>query len=99
MTDNPNFDRASIREAMSRGDVVIEPQFRSAGSFKEGLAPVRFNDNWTYIDVKTGRIAINDTYAHAGKFVNGVARIDDGGDNPRIGYIDKKGVYVWYPTR
>ena len=31
------------------GQVVIKPQFDDAGSFSEGLAPVKIGEKWGYI--------------------------------------------------
>ena len=38
------------------GKIVINPQFEKAGSFSEGLAPVRIGKRWAFVD-KTGKIA------------------------------------------
>ena len=40
------------------GKIVINPQFKSEGYFKEGFAPVEIGNKWGYID-KTGKIVIN----------------------------------------
>lgn len=43
--------------------------------FKEGLAPVKLNGNWGYID-KTGNVVIKSKYKWAYPFENGLARVE-----------------------
>jgi hypothetical protein len=87
------------------GKFVIEPQFRGAGSFSEGLAAVGSEPGLMrteltgvgtgYID-KTGKMAIKLGFDTASSFVDGVAKVYVDG---RMGYIDKKGNYIWNPTK
>ncbi len=87
------------------GKFVIEPQFRSAGSFSEGLAPIGSEPSAMrseqtgvgtgYID-KTGKMAIKLGFDGASSFVDGIDKVYV---ESRIGYIDKKGNYIWKPTR
>ena len=65
--------------------IVIEPQYQAARDFHEGLAAVKSNDRWGYIDY-LGRIAI--PFVHrvpeAGDFSEGFAFVGDH-------YIDTEG--------
>ena len=87
------------------GKFIIEPKFRSASPFSEGVAPVnsepgeaRTEQTGTgtgYID-KTGKMVITLKFDGALSFVGGIARVYVEG---KFGYIDKKGNYIWKPTR
>jgi hypothetical protein len=58
-----------------------------------------FSDNWLYIDLETGRLALDREFIGAEEFESGIARVAVGDRNdPRIGYIDHTGQYIWYPT-
>ena len=47
----------------------------------------------------TGELAFGGEFDRAEDFVDGIARIYLGrGENPRIGYVDRAGDYVWFPT-
>jgi hypothetical protein len=87
-----------------RGNVVIKPQFLSAGNFSEGLAAVGpdgiddkgfFVDRRGFID-RTGQLVIPADFDWAGDFRDGVALVRVGDE---YGYIDKTGKCVWKPTR
>ncbi len=81
------------------GRTVIPMQFREARPFSEGYAAVRFNNRWTYIGQKSGTIAIDREFYRAEDFEGGVARVFTGNsESENVGYIDKLGSYVWYPT-
>lgn len=74
-----------------QGKWVIEPQFRAAWSFSEGLAGVTtFEDKAGFIDT-AGHWTIAPAYADAGDFRFGRARAIDG---DLYGYIDAKGSWV-----
>ncbi len=90
------------------GEIVIRPMFRhsnwiSSGYFKEGLAAVRnFSydcdhncGKWGYID-KSGKLVIDYKFDKVNAFNNGYARIMYNG---KTGYVDKKGIWVWKPTK
>jgi hypothetical protein len=53
--------------------------------FKEGLAPVRINRLWGYID-KDGKFVVAPQYDFASQFENGIAHI---GLKGKDGFIDK----------
>lgn len=57
-----------------RGQVVIEPRFRHAGPFVEGLAPARLDGTYGYIH-PDGTFAIAPAYDHALPFSEGLARV------------------------
>ena len=62
---------------------MIEP-------FYEGLAVVRTNSKFGYID-KSGKLIIPMDYDYAVKFVNGLGRVNRDG---KYGFINKKGVFI-----
>jgi len=55
--------------------MVIQPTYEAAEYFSEGLAAVRLNDKWGYID-KAGNVAIAFKYDYAGPFSSGIAYAD-----------------------
>ncbi len=76
-----------------KGNIVIDYQFDLAGSFTEGLAPVKVGKVFGYINHK-GEFDINPQFDMAGYFSEGVARVQVG---EKCGYIDRKGVYLVNP--
>ena len=52
--------------------VMIEPKYQDASYFSEGLAAVKQNDKWGYID-ETGKTIIPFEYDYAFPFSEGVA--------------------------
>ena len=56
------------------GKEVINPQFKSAGQFSEGLAAVRLNGTYGYID-KSGSFIIKPIYDIALPFQSGLAKV------------------------
>lgn len=82
------------------GTFAIDFQFGEAKNFSEDLAAVRLSSNWYYVNRKTGRLQFARGFSEAESFTNGVARITEGSDDdPRFGYINKKGEYIWFPTQ
>jgi hypothetical protein len=91
-----NFDKEHIREFVdgyaaagtdagwgfidNTGKWVIEPQYRGAGDFGEGLVPVKVNDTlWQYINIKNEvqfKLELPDASDFCGSFINGIAFID-----------------------
>lgn len=67
---------AAGEDAPERGTLtyteVIAPQYEAAGLFDDGLAPVKQNGKWGYID-KTGKTVIPFQYDIAGLFNEGYA--------------------------
>jgi uncharacterized lipoprotein YddW (UPF0748 family) len=54
--------------------VVIPPQFEQADSFSDGLARVKIEDKWGYID-KTGKLAVQPQLDEADSFSQGLALV------------------------
>jgi len=77
----------------SKGQIVINYQFNSAGSFKDGLCIVSDGKNYGYID-KTGKYLINPQFEDAYPFSDGLARVKMNG---KYGYIDKSGKILINP--
>src|SRR5258705_145734 len=59
------------------GRVVISAQFDEAGSFSEGLAPVRIGASYGYID-KQGKTVVKPQFDFAGSFSEGLAAVGIG---------------------
>jgi hypothetical protein len=77
------------------GTMVVNPKFKDASPFYQGLAAVRIDDKWGYID-STGKVIIEAQYQQAGGFsADGLAVVKVG---DKVGWIDKAGKYVWQPT-
>ncbi len=82
------------------GDLDIPYQFAEVKSFSENMSAVRVSGDWFFINRSSGLIVIKDGFFDAESFNDGIARVQIGDDeNPRFGYVDKSGEYVWYPTR
>jgi hypothetical protein len=89
-----------------QGKWAIKPLFADVGNFHEGLAKVKLNENWGFID-PTGTVTINTeilrskteiktspTYDEVSDFSEGIAFIKTKG---KYGYIDKTGNWVVAP--
>lgn len=74
----------------SSGEIVISSKYDVAGSFSEGLAYVRLNGKYGYID-KTGKEVIPFKCDYAWSFSEGLAEVNLNG---KWGYIDKTGKEV-----
>jgi hypothetical protein len=72
------------------GKLVIEPRFKEASVFSDGLARVVLTDNFGYIDC-TGKLVIEDKYFEADDFSEGVAFALEISIPGRLIFIDKKG--------
>lgn len=72
---------------------LLGQRFGYARHFSEGVAAVRINDRWGYVD-KTGTVVIKPRFDWAELFSDGLARVRDGG---LFGYIDHSGDYVIQP--
>ncbi len=77
----------------NKGNVVIQPIYKGATDFSDGLAAVKRNKYWSYIDVN-GKEVIPGPFTKAYEFHNGVALV-------RIGesiyyYINTKGEVVFF---
>ncbi len=91
------------------GEFVIEPHFGTAEDFSDGVARIITDGSFGFID-KTGGLFFKCKYpsecAMVGDFRNGLASIQQGGEDPwknfreaKYGYIDKTGKYIWQPTK
>ena len=67
--------------------MVIEPKYDNVDNFHEGLARVKLNGKWGFID-KTGKIVIEPKYDAAWDFSEGLASVKLNG---KWGFIDKTG--------
>ncbi len=74
------------------GEIVIEPRFKDAGDFSNGLAPVQIMRKYGYINTR-GDLAIKCQFIEAREFSQKLAavkmKIDDGSE--LWGFINKKG--------
>ena len=93
-----NEDVAAVQEGTSgkygfidsSGKYVIQPLFEDARPFSEGLAAVRLNKRWGYID-KSGEMKIPNTFpVFADDFVGGLAAVSDPVRSAKI-YISADG--------
>lgn len=87
------FIDADIWEKEDRSVLVIEPKFEVAKRFSEGLAAVRVEGKFGYID-RSGAIVIEPQFEQAGKFDQGLAVA---GSEGAFGIIDRSGDYVVDP--
>lgn len=83
------------------GRIVVEPKYKGAEAFQEGLAAVDFSEssmstdyNWGYID-KTGKTVIAPEFSWAGVFSEGIARVQSNGKYKHLGCIDKTGQWLF----
>lgn len=80
------------------GKIVIEPRFKYAGEFSEGLAPVQIIKNYGYINVK-GELAIKPQFVYASGFFEKRASVlvEFEDKTEKWGFIDTKGKMVIEP--
>lgn len=72
------------------GETVIPAKYESIGLESEGLAPVKLNGKWGFID-KGDRMVIEPQYDYALSFSEGLAQVRNDG---KCGFIDRKGNLV-----
>ena len=76
---------------------AIKPQFEDARPFSEGLASVKIEGRWGYID-KTGEYVIRPQFDDVKlSFEDGLALVAIGRGEGKWGYINKVGEYVINP--
>ena len=71
--------------------MVLHGPYEEAGPFCEGLAPIRVDGYYGYID-KFGEMAIEPQFAEADLFSEGMARVTD--QEGKIAFIDRNGATV-----
>jgi hypothetical protein len=91
--ETPDLDVVQLLN--SRGDVVIKPKYQEIREFSEGLAAIKLNDLWGFID-SDGKEIISPTYKAVQDFRFGrsvVEKADDDGFSRVVPYavIDKQG--------
>jgi serine/threonine protein kinase len=84
-----NNQQSSNTPAQSK-QLVTPEKFDFVQVYFEGMANVRLNDKWGYIDEK-GKLIIDLIYDHADYFMDGLAAVKIG---KKYGYIDKTGKVV-----
>jgi WG containing repeat len=81
-----------------KGRQVIPLKFKWAQSFSEGLASVQLKsaspNHWGYIN-RSGRIVLQPRFDWAWPFSEGRAAVAMG---QKVGYIDRKGKFIWKPS-
>lgn len=85
----------------SFGKIVIESQYEGAGQFKHGLAPVKKNGLWGYINKKS-EVVIPFQFRDAESFSDDPAlapvEVNHEGSDKNWGYINLKGEWVVKPS-
>ena len=86
------------------GPLVIPEQFDVAETFREDRAAVFIDGKWTFIDTEGNQIT-SPKFDEVEPFFNGLAKVTilvpnemDDEFTEKVGYINKSGRYVWYPT-
>lgn len=78
---------------------LIEPKYEDAGSFSEGLWPVKKDGLWGYVDSADNAV-IDFRFAKAGSFCNGMVEIAmKDGEKECAGVIDKQGRTILEPRK
>ncbi|ACB85126.1 WG repeat-containing protein [Natranaerobius thermophilus] len=72
---------------------IVEPKYEDAWPFSEGLARVKLDGLWGFVD-EDGKEEIEPKYEHASRFSEGYSSIRLDGES---GYIDKTGEYLKEP--
>lgn len=75
---------------IERANISFRPQFEEVGSFHEGLAAIKQNGKWSFID-KNGQFVIPLEYDAASHFFDGLASV---GKSGRFGFIDPTGKVI-----
>lgn len=77
------------------GTLIKEAEFEDVDSLGQGMAAVKIDDKWGYIDVETKDIVIEPRFDKARAFSQGLAPVEKDGD---MGYIDKEGNILVEPA-
>lgn len=86
------FDTCGFADRISKVD-VIPKRFERVGRFEEGLAPVRLEEKWGFVD-ETGTLVIAPRFDAVGGFYMGLAEIVVG---THAGVIDRTGRTIVEP--
>jgi len=89
-------ENGKIKYIDKKGEIKIElKDAEFAGNFHNGLAKVKINDQWGFID-NTGKIIINPQFYQVIDFTDGLAAFSKKNEKDEIlwGYIDKAGKIV-----
>ncbi|PSK91562.1 SEL1-like repeat protein [Taibaiella chishuiensis] len=89
-----NNDYSLVGYKDSKGVLVIPYKYKMASTFAEGLAPVKLNGKWGYID-KNDQQRIAFIYEDAEPFSEGLAAVKAGG---KWGFINKQGKQIVAPA-
>jgi len=74
--------------------MVIPPQFDGAWGFSGGLAAVKKDRKWGYIDT-CGKVVIPFQFDFAWDFFKGLGKLWIG---KKFGYVDNTGKFIWNPS-
>lgn len=89
-------ENGKIKYINKKGDIKIElKDAEYAGNFHNGLAKVKINDQWGFID-NTGKIVINPQFYQVIDFTDGLSAFSKKDEKGEIlwGYIDKTGKII-----
>ncbi len=89
-----NNDYSLVGYKDSKGALVIPYKYNMASEFSEGLAPVKHNGKWGFID-KNDKQRIAFIYENAEPFSEGLAPVSVGG---KWGFVDKQGKQIIAPA-
>lgn len=74
--------------------MIIAARFQDAGDFSEGLAAVKIEGKWGYVD-KDGQMVIPPAFERASDFREGLSWVDQHG---KCGFIDRSGAFRVKPS-
>ena len=80
--------------ANGAGKIILSMIYADANSFSEGLAAVKVDSLWRFIDVN-GNAVVAPLFANAGNFVSGLAPVANAQN--LWGYINTEGQYIIQP--
>lgn len=83
--------KKTVSPTRKQGSSKATGRWKEARSFSEGLAAVKNNNKWGFID-KTGKIILPCIWTQAGSFCEGLAFVAD--EIGHKGYIDKTGKII-----
>lgn len=75
------------------GEMIIQPQFLEAGMFSEGLAPVKTDAGWGYLD-RSGKVVL-EGFDQAEVFSEGLAAVKIPSSGPLVEKLGKDSAELW----